>query len=70
MSMIYVLLPLSLVLAGIAVGVFIWAAKKGQFDDLETPAHRVLLDDRDESDGEEVNSGATDQRRGENVNER
>jgi nitrogen fixation-related uncharacterized protein len=32
---------------GIAVWAFIWAVKTGQFDDLEGPAHRILMDDDD-----------------------
>jgi cbb3-type cytochrome oxidase maturation protein len=42
---IFVLLPLALLIAAIAVGFFIWAATTGQFDDLETPAVRILFDD-------------------------
>jgi cbb3-type cytochrome oxidase maturation protein len=42
---IFVLLPLALLIAAIAVGLFIWAARSGQFDDLETPAVRILFDD-------------------------
>jgi cbb3-type cytochrome oxidase maturation protein len=42
---IFVLLPLALLIAAIAVGFFIWAARDGQFDDLETPAVRILFDD-------------------------
>jgi cbb3-type cytochrome oxidase maturation protein len=42
---IFVLLPLALLIAAIAVGFFIWAARSGQFDDLETPAVRMLFDD-------------------------
>ena len=45
MELVYVLLPLAVALAGVWVGLFIWAARKGQFDDLETPAMRVLFDD-------------------------
>ena len=45
MSVIYVLLPVALILAGVAVYAFIRAARSGQFDDLETPAHRILHDD-------------------------
>ncbi len=45
METIFVLLPLALLIAAIAVGFFIWAAKTGQFDDLETPAVRMLFDD-------------------------
>jgi cbb3-type cytochrome oxidase maturation protein len=44
---IFVLLPLALLIAAIAVGFFIWAARTGQFDDLETPAVRILFDDEE-----------------------
>jgi cbb3-type cytochrome oxidase maturation protein len=46
---IFVLLPLALLIAAIAVGFFIWAARTGQFDDLETPAVRILFDDEEPS---------------------
>ncbi|MCA9664614.1 MAG: cbb3-type cytochrome oxidase assembly protein CcoS [Myxococcales bacterium] len=45
MAALYIVLPLALVIVGVAVGVFVWAARDGQFDDLETPAYRVLFDD-------------------------
>ena len=41
----FVLLPASLLFAVGAVIVFVWAARSGQFDDLETPALRVLGED-------------------------
>lgn len=47
METIFVLLPLALLIAAIAVGFFIWAAMTGQFDDLETPAVRILFDDEE-----------------------
>jgi cbb3-type cytochrome oxidase maturation protein len=47
MSVIYILLPVAVVLAIAAVGAFIWAVRRGQFDDLDTPAVRVLHDDED-----------------------
>jgi cbb3-type cytochrome oxidase maturation protein len=45
MSVIYIVLPLALVIVGIAVGAFVWAARRGQFDDLDTPSVRMLHDD-------------------------
>ncbi len=45
MSVIYLVLPLALVIVLVAVGAFVWAARRGQFDDLETPALRMLHDD-------------------------
>ena len=47
METIFVLLPLALLIAAIAVGLFIWAARTGQFDDLDTPAVRILFDDEE-----------------------
>lgn len=44
-SILYLLIPLSLLLVGFAVWVFLWAVKAGQFDDLEGPAYRILQDD-------------------------
>ena len=45
MNIIYVLIPLGLVLLIAAVAAFFWAVRSGQFDDLESPAWRILLDD-------------------------
>ena len=45
MSVIYLVVPLAILLAGIAVGAFVWATRRGQFDDLTTPAVRALQDD-------------------------
>ena len=38
MAILLMLIPISLVLLGLAVAAFIWAVKRGQFDDLDTPA--------------------------------
>lgn len=45
MSIIFLILPITLVLCGGAVVAFAWATRSGQFDDLETPAIRLLHDD-------------------------
>lgn len=45
MEPIFVLLPLALLIAAVAAGFFVWAAKSGQFDDLDTPPVRMLFDD-------------------------
>lgn len=45
MEILYILIPLSIVLIGIAIRVFIWAVKNDQFEDLDGPAHRILYDD-------------------------
>jgi cbb3-type cytochrome oxidase maturation protein len=45
MTMLYVLIPLAVVLLGIAIWALIWAIKSGQFDDLESQGWSVVLDD-------------------------
>lgn len=45
MSVLYIVLPLALIVVTLAVFAYLWAAKRGQFDDLETPAVRALHDD-------------------------
>lgn len=45
MEILILLIPLSVVLA-IGIGVaFWWSAENGQFDDLEGPGHRILMDE-------------------------
>lgn len=45
MEILYLLVPLSVALVFLIGAVFWWAVKSGQFDDLEGPAHRILMDD-------------------------
>jgi len=52
MEILYLLIPLSLVLVGVIVWVFLWAVRSGQFDDLEGPAHQILMDDDDPKIGQ------------------
>jgi len=47
MSVIYILLPVAAILAAAAVAAFIWAVRRGQLDDLDTPAVRILHEDDD-----------------------
>ena len=47
MSVIFIMIPGALVLAGLGVFAFVLAAKRGQFDDLDTPAIRAVFDDDD-----------------------
>lgn len=45
MTILLLLIPLSLMLLGIAVWAFWRAVKGGQFDDLDTPALEILRDE-------------------------
>jgi len=44
-TILYLLIPLGLLLLALAVAAFFWATRSGQFDDLESPAWRVVMDD-------------------------
>ncbi len=45
MESLYLLIPVALVFVVIAVKVLFWAVNSGQYDDLETEAHRILFDE-------------------------
>ncbi|OYW38931.1 MAG: cytochrome oxidase maturation protein, cbb3-type [Hydrogenophilales bacterium 12-61-10] len=45
MDILILLIPLSLAIVGVIAWVMLWATKSGQFDDLEGPAHSVIMDD-------------------------
>jgi cbb3-type cytochrome oxidase maturation protein len=45
MDIVFLLIPLALALVALIVWVFMWAVKSDQFDDLEGPAHQILMDD-------------------------
>ena len=47
MEIIYLLLPIALILVAIIIWVFMWAVKSDQFEDLEGPAHRIIMEDDD-----------------------
>ncbi|HID49032.1 MAG TPA: cbb3-type cytochrome oxidase assembly protein CcoS [Chromatiales bacterium] len=47
MSILFLLIPLAMIFVGIALWAFLWAVKSGQFEDMEGPAHRILMDDDD-----------------------
>jgi cbb3-type cytochrome oxidase maturation protein len=42
MDILYLLIPMSVVLAFLVLGVFAWAVKAGQFDDLEREGERIF----------------------------
>jgi len=47
LSILYLLIPLAVVLMIVALAFFTWTVKSGQYDDMEGPAHRILMDDDD-----------------------
>ena len=49
MEILYLLVPLSLALVFLIGAIFWWALRSGQFEDLEGPAHRILMDDQEDT---------------------
>jgi len=44
MDILYLLIPLSIVLVFVIAAVFWWSLRNGQFEDMEGPAYRILMD--------------------------
>jgi cbb3-type cytochrome oxidase maturation protein len=44
MEIIYLLIPIALILVAVVIWIFIWAVKSDQFEDLEGPAHKIIMD--------------------------
>lgn len=44
MDILYLLIPISIIFVVIIAGVFVWSVKSGQYDDMEGPAHKILMD--------------------------
>lgn len=57
MDVIYGLLPGVLLFGLVVVGVLFWAARSGQFDDLEGEAHRILMDEDLDDEGDRGGRG-------------
>ena len=52
MESLYLLIPISVILVFVIGVLFWWSLRNGQYDDLEGPAYRLLMDDRDEAPGD------------------
>lgn len=48
MEVLFFLIPLSLILAGVGLCACVWAIRSGQFDDVDSPAQRLVFDDLQE----------------------
>ncbi|QEY25957.1 cbb3-type cytochrome oxidase assembly protein CcoS [Neisseria zalophi] len=59
MESVFILIPISIILAFLIAYFFWWSGKNGQFDDLEGPAHRIIMDD-DSTENTNDNNTTTD----------
>ena len=61
MDILYLLIPISLIFVAIIARVFIWSVKSGQYDDMEGPAHEILMDNDSIQPAEEADKQNPDQ---------
>lgn len=54
MNILYLLIGVSLVAALIFLALFLWAVKSGQYDDTTTPGIRVLFDEEEQGEQDEM----------------
>ncbi|MBT4760610.1 MAG: cbb3-type cytochrome oxidase assembly protein CcoS [Bdellovibrionaceae bacterium] len=59
MNILMFMIPVTLIMAFLFLGFFIWAAKSGQFDDLVTPSHEILLEDENVNESKEIKQQET-----------
>lgn len=57
MGVLYLFVPLSMIIAGILVWAAFWAIRNNQYEDMDGPAHRILLDDDDPRIPTQSNAG-------------
>ncbi len=49
MDILFVAIPIALLVAGFFVAAFLWGVRSGQWDDVDTPPMRMLLEDETET---------------------
>lgn len=57
MDILYLLIPVSILLVFVIGAVFWWSVRHGQFEDLEGPAYRILMDDDSPVSGSNLHTG-------------
>lgn len=50
MSALYFLIPAALLIVSAILWLFVWAVNSGQYDDLDSPARRLLMDEEPADD--------------------
>ncbi len=45
MDILLLLIPVSLIIVGLIAWALMWSIQSGQFEDMEGPAHEIIMDD-------------------------
>jgi cbb3-type cytochrome oxidase maturation protein len=54
MSVLYIALPAAILLGGIGLMACLYCIRSGQYDDLDSPALRILIEEQSESEVEDA----------------
>jgi cbb3-type cytochrome oxidase maturation protein len=54
MSVLYIALPAAILLGGIGLLACLYCIRSGQYDDLDSPALRILIEEKSETDQEDT----------------
>lgn len=60
---LYILVPLSVLLVFVIAGLFWWSVRSGQFDDMEGPGFKLLMDDDRAPSGKEPKAAAPEEKK-------
>lgn len=60
MDIILLLIPAALMVSGVAIVVFFWSVRSGQFEDLEGDAYRIIMDSDDDESADEKTDKPTE----------
>lgn len=63
MSVVVLLILFSLVVAIVFLFAFIWAVRSGQFDDTESPAVRILFEEKTARKKQDTNEAGMDEKK-------
>ncbi|MCP3675107.1 MAG: cbb3-type cytochrome oxidase assembly protein CcoS [Gammaproteobacteria bacterium] len=69
MSILYLLLPIALVFLTLAVIIFFWAIKNGQYDDMQSQAMKIVIEDHLQQKDKTVSSSNSDEKSSGKINE-
>jgi len=56
MAVLWIVIPIAFLFAGVAIWAFVWSVRSGQMDDLDTPASRILVEDDEPTQTEKDNA--------------
>ena len=60
MEIVILLVPLAFLFLAGAIAAFVWALRRGQFDDMDSPSWRIIFDDRESREKDDSGNADTD----------